>query len=194
MCIWSANKSDLLMNLKTTLDQNETFQVAHSDKQKIQYIYEQFFWWHKRKSMGLWMICWHCEVTNIAVYKIQTRQDKGCAVYWSFPSHTRDTSLQIRVYRKCKQLLAFHKQKILLQKHKKYLIFPNIWMESIKHNVAVLCTLIKNITLIQIQGGKIYFHLVVAPGKSAFGDIKLDGREESHTGGPWLSYVINSHP
>ena len=57
-------------------------------------------------------------------------------------------------------------------------------MESIKHDIAVLCTLIKNITIIQIQGGKISFLSVVAPGKSAFGDMKLDGRGESHTGGP----------
>lgn len=67
-------------------------------------------------------------------------------------------------------------------------------MESIKHDIAVLCTLIKNITLIQIQGAKISFLLVVAPGKSAFGVMKLDGRGESHTGGPRLSYPINSHP
>jgi len=61
-----------------------------------------------------------------------------------------------RVYRQCKQLLAFHKQKTLLQKYEKSLIFPNIWMESINHDIAVRCTLIKNITLIQIQGGKIF--------------------------------------
>ena len=67
-------------------------------------------------------------------------------------------------------------------------------MESIRLDIVVLCTLIKNITLIQIQGRKISLLLVVAMGKSAFGDMKLDVRGESHTGGPRLLYVINSHP
>jgi hypothetical protein len=57
-------------------------------------------------------------------------------------------------------------------------------MESNKHDIAVLCTLIKNITIIQIQGEEISLLSVVAPGKSAFGDMKLDGRGKSHTGGP----------
>jgi hypothetical protein len=57
-------------------------------------------------------------------------------------------------------------------------------MESIKHEIAVLCTFIKNNNPIQIQGEKISFLLVVPTGESAFGDIKLDGRGESHTGGP----------
>ena len=51
-------------------------------------------------------------------------------------------------------------------------------MKSIKHDIEVLCIPIKNITLIQIQEGKISCFFVAALGKSAFGDMKLDGRRD----------------